>query len=99
MNAIGVFDSGVGGLTVVADSAQFSAAVSELADRALVGTALTFQMGVGFAITVVSIWLMPHIVEALGGWRWAFVALALGPLVGSIAMARLHRITSALHKR
>lgn len=79
------------GLAVVADSAQFSAAVTELADQSLVGSALAFQMGVGFAITIGAIWLMPVLAEALGSWRWAFLALVPGPVVGTWAMLALRR--------
>lgn len=77
------------GLTIVADSAQFSAAVSELAERSLVGTALTFQMGVGFAITVLSVWMIPSVVVPLIGWQWAFAVLAIGPFFGCLALMRL----------
>lgn len=79
------------GLTVVADSAQFSAMVTELADRSLVGSALAFQMGVGFLITVFTIWLVPVIVDVTGSWRWSFLVLAPGPIVGVWAMLRLRR--------
>lgn len=84
-----VFITLVWGLTVVADSAQFSAAVSELTEQTLVGTALAFQLGVGFAITIFVIWLMPVVVDIFGGWRWSFAVLALGPLVGSVSMMML----------
>ncbi|HXG04662.1 MAG TPA: MFS transporter, partial [Candidatus Binatia bacterium] len=47
------------GITIIADSAQFSTAVTELAPAAYVGTALTTQTCVGFALTMVSIWLVP----------------------------------------
>ncbi len=77
------------GLTIVADSAQFSAAVTELSEPGQVGAALAFQMGVGFAITIFTIWLMPLVAEALGGWRWTFLVLAPGPLVGLAAMLAL----------
>lgn len=79
------------GFTVVADSAQFSASVSEYANNSLIGTALVFQMGVGFAITIFIIWLVPHLAELFGGWRWTFVILAIGPILGTGAMIRLHR--------
>jgi MFS family permease len=85
----------VWGITVVADSAQFSTAVTELSPPAYVGTALTTQTCVGFAITIASIWLIPHLVQ-LAGWRWAFVALAPGPLLGIVAMARLRRLPDAV---
>jgi len=77
------------GLTAVADSAQFSAAVTELSDRSMVGSALAFQMGVGFAITIFVIWLVPVLVENLGGWRWGFLILAPGPFLGALSMLLL----------
>jgi MFS family permease len=83
------------GLTVVADSAQFSAAVTELADQTLVGSALAFQMGVGFAITIGMIWFLPVLAEALGSWRWTFVALVPGPIAGTWAMLALRRLPAA----
>lgn len=77
------------GISVIGDSAQFSAAVTELADSRFVGTALTLQVSIGFALTVLAIWLMPHVAELLGGWQWTFLALLPGPLVGAWAMLRL----------
>jgi MFS family permease len=81
----------VWGVTVIADSAQFSTAITELAPPAYVGTALTTQTCVGFAITTGSIWLIPVVVAALG-WRWAFATLAIGPALGVVAMGRLRRL-------
>jgi MFS family permease len=78
----------VWGLSIVADSAQFSASIAELSDRAYVGTMLTLQTALGFTLTLVTIHLMPAFVAALG-WRWAFVPLAIGPLLGVVAMAKL----------
>ena len=76
------------GVTVVSDSAQFSTMVTETADQSYVGTALTIQLASGFAITVVTIWLIPLLVE-WASWRWAFAFLVLGPLIGIWAMLRL----------
>jgi MFS family permease len=84
----------VWGVTVIADSAQFSTAVTELSAPAYVGTALTMQTCVGFALTNVSIWLLPAIVSAVG-WRWAFATLAIGPALGVLAMARLRAVPEA----
>jgi len=81
----------VWGLTVVADSAQFSTIVTELADRSYVGTALTLQLAVGFTLTVVTIWLVPVLRDSLG-WRWTFAFLSPGPAVGIVAMLRLLRL-------
>jgi MFS family permease len=85
----------VWGVTVIADSAQFSTAITELSPPAYVGTALTTQTSVGFALTMVSIWLIPPLVEAVG-WRWAFAALAPGPFLGVVAMARLRSLPESL---
>ena len=84
----------VWGFTVVADSAQFSTLVTEQADQAYVGTALGLQMAVGFALTVVTIWLIPFL-ESEVGWRWAFAFLAPGPALGILAMLRLRAVSPA----
>jgi MFS family permease len=76
------------GISIVADSAQFSASIAELADPARVGTMLTLQTALGFTLTLVTIHLLPHFVDAMG-WRYAFLPLAIGPAVGVWAMARL----------
>ncbi len=76
------------GFFVVADSAQFSTLVTEVAPRHAVGTALTLQTSLGFLLTMVTIQLVPALVEIVG-WRWAFAALALGPLSGIVAVRRL----------
>jgi len=78
----------VWGFSVVADSAQFSALVSEYSVRTHVGTALTLQTSVGFLLTIASIRLLPWF-AALTGWRWAFLMLVPGPLLGAVAMKRL----------
>jgi MFS family permease len=78
----------VWGVSIIADSAQFSASVAELSNRHLVGTMITLQTAIGFLLTLVSIHLMPVFVDALG-WRWAFAPLALGPVLGIWAMLRL----------
>jgi MFS family permease len=87
----------VWGISIVADSAQFSASVAELADRSRVGTMLTVQTAMGFTLTLLTIHLLPHWVESMG-WRYAFIPLAIGPAVGVWAMARLraHPRASAL---
>jgi MFS family permease len=82
------------GFTVVADSAQFSTMVTELADQSYVGTALTLQLAVGFSLTVATIWLIPVLEESFG-WRWAFAFLAPGPALGVLAMLRLRSLPEA----
>jgi MFS family permease len=81
----------VWGFAVVADSAQFSAVVTEVAPAHAVGTALTFQTAPGFLLTAVTLTAVPPLREA-GGWPLAFGVLALGPAVGIAAMRRLEAI-------
>jgi len=80
----------VWGFFVVADSAQFSAAVTELVPAHVVGTALTLQVSLGFLLTMATIQLIPILAD-LVGWRWAFPVLALGPAAGIASMRRLRR--------
>ena len=82
------------GVVIVADSAQFSACVTELAEESYVGTALTLQTAVGFLLTIASIQLTP-VVAATMGWQWAFAPLAVGPALGTLAMLRLRRLPAA----
>ncbi|MCP3989358.1 MAG: MFS transporter [Actinomycetia bacterium] len=78
----------VWGYWVVADSAQFSTIVTEVTDTRYLGTALTLQLAIGFALTVFTIFLVPVVRDELG-WGWAFFLLAPGPLLGAWAMRRL----------
>ena len=79
------------GFFVVADSAQFSAMVTEIAPREAVGTALTLQTSVGFLLTMVTIQGVPILRESFG-WRLAFPLLALGPIVGIAAIRKFDEI-------
>jgi len=91
--AVGV----IWGVTVVADSAQFSAAVSELAPPGTAGSALAIQMALGFLLTGVTIFAVGLLGPGdANGWRIAFGLLALGPLVGIVAMSRLRRRPEAV---
>ena len=80
----------VWGASIVADSAQFSASVTELAPSRYVGTAITLQTCAGFLLTIVTIRLVPLWVE-WWGWERAYMPLAIGPLLGVAAMWRLSR--------
>ena len=85
------------GLTVVADSAQFSAAVSELAPPGTAGSALSVQVAVGFILTGVTIVGVGLVDPGDGlGWRLAFGSLAIGPAIGVWAMWRLRQRPDAL---
>ena len=81
----------VWGFFVVADSAQFSALVTESVPPHAVGTALTIQTSIGFLLTMVSIQLVPPLVSAVG-WKWAFPMLALGPAAGIASIRQLKHV-------
>ena len=80
----------VWGISVVADSAQFSVAITELGPPGTAGSALALQTATGFLLTGITISLVGLLSasDALG-WRLVFALLAAGPLVGILAMGRL----------
>ena len=80
----------VWGFSVVADSAQFSAMVTETSEDGVRGTALTLQTAVGFLLTLVTIRGVPLLAE-LWSWQWAFPVLAAGPTSGGVAMVRYRK--------
>lgn len=80
----------VWGAAVIADSGVFSTLLSELADRRYLGTALTTQTAIGFGLTIVTIQAIP-LTAAVTGWRYAFLALAAGPMTALPALAALSR--------
>ena len=82
------------GFAIVADSAQFSACVTELCDRQYLGTALTLQTSLGFLLTMLTIRMVPW-VEAQIGRQWSFSVLAIGPALGIVAMAALAKHPAA----
>ncbi len=76
------------GVTVAADSPQFSSLVAQTAVPEYRGTALTIVTCIGFAITIVSI----QLITLLGNWLKIdslFVFLAPGPLIGLLFLYRL----------
>ena len=79
------------GFFVVADSAQFSAMVTEVAPADSVGTALMLQTSMGFLLTMVTIQVLPLAVQYIG-WTWGFAFLALGPAAGIASIRRLVRL-------
>ncbi|MBL4667212.1 MAG: MFS transporter [Sneathiella sp.] len=76
------------GITIVADSAQFSTCIIELSPPNMIGTLLTIQTCIGFLISLISIHMVPYFVD-LWGWSYAFLPLAIGPLAGVYAMRKL----------
>ena len=78
------------GVSVIADSAQFSSCIIELSQPEYLGTMLTTQTCIGFLLTLLTIHMIPPLVDVLG-WAYAFAPLAIGPFLGVIAMARLRQ--------
>lgn len=87
-SAVLVVFCAVWGASVIADSGVFSTSLSETADNRFVGTALTAQTALGFALTVLSIQLVPLLADAVG-WQYAFLLLVPGPVLGARAMRAL----------
>ncbi len=82
---------------MIADSAQFSAAITELAPAGTAGSALSLQVALGFVLTSITIVGVGLLDKGDGtGWRIAFATLALGPLVGVISMWRLRQHPEAV---
>jgi MFS family permease len=79
------------GFFVIADSAQFSTLVTESVPPHAVGTALTLQTSLGFLLTMLPMQTVPILARATG-WRWAFVILAAGPILGIAAITRLRSL-------
>ena len=86
------------GIAVVADSALFSALVTEYSSHDYVGTALTLQMCGGFLLTMATIRLLPMAAAAVG-WQWAFLVLVPGPVLGTVAMLKLDNAIRPLERR
>lgn len=81
----------VWGFFVVADSAQFSALVTESVPAHAVGTALTIQTSIGFLLTMLPMQIVPALARE-SGWRWSFAILSIGPAAGIWAISRLVRL-------
>lgn len=63
--------------------------VTEVTDTDIVGTAVTLQQAVGYAITCATVFLVP-VWEAAIGWGWAFALLSPPNLLAVVALARLY---------
>jgi MFS family permease len=82
------------GLSVIPDSAQFSALVADLAPTEMVGSLMSLQTALGFALTIFTVQMTPFVAERFG-WSFLFCVLAIGPIVGCISMVGLTRRRSA----
>jgi len=85
----------VWGITIVPDSALFSALVADAAPPQLAGSLLTFQTALGFLLTFVTVQLAPVLAEQVG-WQATLTVLAVGPALGIIAMWPLRERSGAM---
>jgi MFS family permease len=69
------------GITVIGDSAQFSALNAENAPREYVGSALTIVNSIGFLITIFSIQLASAMLTQISP-QYIFLLLVPGPIIG-----------------
>lgn len=76
------------GASIIADSAQFSAVITELVEAEYVGTLLTMQLCLGFLLTLATVHFVPLLVSDTD-WIYAFGLLAIGPIFGVWSMSRL----------
>lgn len=78
------------GISVIPDSAQFSALVADYAPAEIAGSLMTLQTALGFALTTVTVQLAPALADKIG-WPWLMALLAFGPLFGIYSMWGLQR--------
>lgn len=79
------------GISIIPDSAQFSALVADFSPPDQAGSLMTFQTALGFALTIVTVQITPVLASTLG-WPLVLAGLALGPLFGVVAMMRLRKL-------
>jgi len=81
----------VWGMSVIADSPQFSALSAQACPPEIVGTALTIQNAIGFAITMISIQISTVVLPLMGHYiTWLLLP---GPVLGLIFLNRIARRT------
>ena len=81
------------GMSVIPDSAQFSALIADYSPPDKAGSLMTLQTALGFALTILTVQLTPLVAGAIG-WPLVFVLLSLGPLFGIMSMLPLMRESS-----
>jgi predicted MFS family arabinose efflux permease len=76
------------GIVVIGDSPQYSAIIALSAPKELVGSGLTFVNSIGFAITILSLWIVYQSLDVID-ISYALMILAVGPILGLISMKKL----------
>lgn len=76
------------GISIIPDSAQFSAIVADASPPEQVGSLMTLQTALGFALTFITVQVAPALAAGFG-WPIVLGGLAIGPILGIAAMLRL----------
>jgi MFS family permease len=76
------------GLSIIPDSAQFSALVADASPAEQAGSLMTFQTALGFTLTFATVQMTPVLADRFG-WPLVLAGLAIGPIAGIAAMVRL----------
>jgi MFS family permease len=78
------------GLSIIPDSAQFSALVADFSPPEIAGSLMSLQTALGFALTIMTVQVTPLLAVWLG-WPILFCLLSVGPLAGIVSMWTLTR--------
>ena len=76
------------GIVVVGDSPQYSAIIALSAPSELVGSGLTLVNSIGFAITILSLWVVSQI-AGIVEISFVLILLSVGPIAGLMSMKSL----------
>ncbi|MCP4070317.1 MAG: MFS transporter [Hyphomicrobiales bacterium] len=76
------------GISIIPDSAQFSALVADASPPDQIGSLMTFQTALGFALTFITVQITPAL-ATIFGWPVVIGGMAFGPMFGIVAMVRL----------
>ena len=73
------------GIVVVGDSPQYSAIIALTAPKELIGSGLTLVNSIGFAITILSLWVVYQFLDLID-IPYALMILSLGPVIGLLSL-------------
>ncbi|MUU77726.1 MFS transporter [Winogradskyella sp. HL2-2] len=76
------------GMAVIADSPLFSTLVAQNCDASSKGTALTIVNCIGYSVTIISIQVLNILLSQDGYRQFAFMILAVGPILGLINLKK-----------
>lgn len=81
------------GISVVADSPQFSALSAQTSPKEVVGSALTMINAIGFSITIVAVQISAMLLSIMSV-EWIMLMFTPGPILGVFSLLWLKRLQS-----